>query len=266
MVLHRGGDDARVHQESAVTDHRNNGAPRRGQLRAEGTADTETHGRKPSRLQQPPLRRDFPLLDHPAVVSADIGQHDRIRRDGPLQFCDQTIRMDWALARTIRGAQGALPFSFPAVCRREPWTVFRQRLYRPLPGRLDKLSEREPDVADDPDCDRIIFSQLGRILVDVYELRRGNVMRGSGVPAAAAIAEPRAQSEQHIAAARRAIARVYAVAAGWAHAQRMGFIKRALALRRGRDRDVEEFGELTQLGSRAGERAAMTGKNQRLPG
>ena len=89
-------------------------------------------------------------------------------------------------------------------------------------------------------------------------------VRHAGMPATgAAIAEPRAQCEDDIGAARGAVRRIDAIAPDRAERPLAIVRKRSLALRGCRNRDLEQVRQMHQLLAGPADQASMAGQDHR---
>ncbi len=155
--------------------------------RAHRRRQPEAHRAQPARVDPAPRLREVVVLRGPHLVLADVAGDDRLAAGRLVERLDHVLRLDLAVGavlvaeRVLRlpAVDPAPPVIEPRRCRRSSarysTTSFASTLLR---------------VADDRDVGRDVLGDLGRIDVDVDELRS---RRELGELAGDAVVEPRAR-------------------------------------------------------------------------
>ena len=172
------------------------------------------------------------------------------RRQTLVDFGGGALRIDRLAVVGKAGRDQLVPFLAIAVDHAKPFLAGIELLVDILaPVELgEHLAQEGAHVGHQAERNRIIAADLLRIDVDVNEFGRRN---GEGVArnprTRGAVVKADTERQQDVGLARRVIGLVMAAARDHAERERMMGIDRAEPAHRGRDRNLQAFGELQKL-------------------
>ena len=208
--------------------------------RAHRGRQAEAHRAEAARVDPPPRLGEVVVLRRPHLVLADVARHDRLAAGRLIQRLDHVLRLDLRVGGVLVGER---VLGFPAVDPAPPG-IQPRRVGADRAVLDHQLGEHVLGVADDRDVRRHVLGDLGRIDVDVDELR---ARRELGELAGDAVVEARADRADQVGLVHRVVRRARAVHAQHPQPLLVRRRERAEAHQRARHREAVAGRELGQL-------------------
>ena len=266
LLFNGGGQHRRVLTKATITDQRNNDAIRAGQLGPDRGRGAKAHGGKAAGSKDAGRFINRVLLRQPVLVPAHVGTDDRITRQGRPQIGQDALRLH---RPGLTFHPGFISGDEGGPVGGDGGNEFRtfDALRATLPGNAVKCPERLLEIGDGADGHRIVAPDLGRVDVDVNQLRRREVEGVFAFPGAAVrFGEASAQPQNPVGRLALFIDEFGAPEAGHAERQRVVVGQRALAHQGVGDRQSEVFGQFAHFVHAVGEHDPTTNVHQRIPG
>ena len=185
---------------------------------------------------------ELPVLAGPHLVLADARRDDRVLGRAVTQLLEHVLGLEQVAVVRLLVDQGVLllPPRQGLSPRGEVGPALRPA---ERSDRLDQLLDHQAAVTDDRHVRTTHLAELGRVDVDVDDLR----VRSEPVELARdTVVEPAAERDEQIGLLHRGDRRVVAVHAGHAEAQLVVVGERATGHERRDDRDAGQLGQLAQ--------------------
>ena len=166
-LVDAGGEFLHGHDQRAVAGQADDVLVGLCDLRAERGRQPEAHRAEPAGVDPLARAREAVVLGCPHLVLADVGRDDRLAVGGLVHRLDHVLRLDLGVDRVLVAERVLL---LPAPDARKPALEPRAvRAQRAVLG--GELGEDVLRVPHDRDVGRHVLRDLGRIDIDVDELR-----------------------------------------------------------------------------------------------